>query len=102
MKNQNEHEKRCKAIQLHNEGIGFNKILQLVQRGKFWLSKWLKRNGAAYFIRKKLERQYVVATIFTHRKRLVVKQDNRIIKSFSFPIKCHIVVSLLPITRRKT
>jgi hypothetical protein len=59
-------------------------------------------NGATYFIRKKLEGQYVVATIFTHRKRLVVKQDNRVIKSFSFPIKGHIVNPLLPITRRKT
>jgi transposase len=43
MKNQNEYEKRCKAIQLYDEGVDFNKILQLVQRGKFWLSKWLKR-----------------------------------------------------------
>ncbi len=43
MKNQNEYEKRCKAIQLYNEGIGFNKILQLVQRSGVWLSKWLKR-----------------------------------------------------------
>jgi len=43
MKNQNEYEKRCKAIQLYKEGHGFNKILQLVQRGRFWLSKWLKR-----------------------------------------------------------
>ena len=59
-------------------------------------------NGSTYFIKRRLEGQYVVATIFTHRKRLVVKQDNRIIKSFSFPIKGHIVVPLLPITRRKT
>jgi len=59
-------------------------------------------NGSAYFIRKKLERQYVVATIFTHRKRLVVKQDNRIIKSFSFPIKGHSVAPLLPIARKKS
>lgn len=59
-------------------------------------------NGAACFIRKKLERQYIIATIFTHRKRLVVKQDNKVIKSFSFPIKGHIVDPLLPITRRKT
>ena len=44
MKNQNEYEKRCKAIQLHNEGYGFNKILQLVQRSRRWLSKWLKRS----------------------------------------------------------
>ena len=39
MKNQNEYEKRCKAIQLYDEGVSFNKILQLVQRGKFWLSR---------------------------------------------------------------
>ena len=43
MGNQNEYEKRCKAIQLYEDGFGFNKILQLVQRGKGWRSKWLKR-----------------------------------------------------------
>ena len=59
-------------------------------------------NGTAYFIRKKLEGQYVVATISTHRKRVVVKQDNRIIKSFSFPIRGHIVAPLLPVTKKKT
>ncbi|PIU46013.1 MAG: hypothetical protein COS95_00770 [Ignavibacteriales bacterium CG07_land_8_20_14_0_80_59_12] len=59
-------------------------------------------NGSTYFISRKLERQYVTATIFTHRKRLVVKQDNRIIKSFSFPIRGHIVAPLLPVTKKKT
>jgi len=44
MKNQNEYEKRYKAIQLYNEGIGFNKILQLVQRSGVWLSKWFTEN----------------------------------------------------------
>jgi len=48
-------------------------------------------NGSTYFIRKKLEGQYVVATIFPHRKRLVVKQENKIIKSFSFPIKGRLI-----------
>src|SRR3989338_8116191 len=43
MKNQNEYEKRCKAIQLYEEGFGFNKVLQLVQRSRRWLSKCLKR-----------------------------------------------------------
>lgn len=52
-------------------------------------------NGVQYFIRKKLEGQYVVATIFTQRKKLVVKHENKIIKTFSFPIKGHIVDSLL-------
>ncbi len=48
-------------------------------------------NGFSYFIRRKLERQYVIATIFTHRKKLVVKHENKIIKSFAFPIKGHVV-----------
>ncbi|PIQ94369.1 MAG: hypothetical protein COS27_08385 [Nitrospirae bacterium CG02_land_8_20_14_3_00_41_53] len=43
MKNQNEYERRCKAIQFYKDGYGFNKILQLVQRSRRWLSKWLKR-----------------------------------------------------------
>ena len=43
MKIQNEYAKRCKAIQLHKAGYGFNKIRQWVQRSKGWLSKWLKR-----------------------------------------------------------
>jgi hypothetical protein len=59
-------------------------------------------NGSTYFIRRKLEGQYVVATIFTHRKRLVVKQGNKIIKSFSFPIRGHIIAPLLQYTKRKT
>lgn len=59
-------------------------------------------NGSTYFIRRKFEGQYVIATIFTHRKRLVVKQDNKIIKSFSFPIEGHIVSPILPVTKRRT
>lgn len=58
-------------------------------------------NGSTYFIRRKLEGQYVIATIFTHRKRLVVKQENRVIKSFSFPVKGHIIAPLLSIANRK-
>jgi transposase InsO family protein len=61
-------------------------------------------NGTSYFIRRKLEGQYVIATINTHQKRLAVKQGskNKIIKSFSFPIRGRIIVPLLPITRRKS
>lgn len=58
-------------------------------------------NGSTYFIRKKLEHQYVVATIFSHRKRLVVKQENKIIKSFPFPIKGRIINPLLPVPKKK-
>ncbi len=52
-------------------------------------------NGFPYFVRRKLERQYVVATIFTYRKKLVVKHENKIIKSFAFPIKGHIINPVL-------
>lgn len=51
-------------------------------------------NGASYFIRRRLEGQYVVATIFSHRKKLVIKSDHRIIKSFPFPVKGPIVKPL--------
>lgn len=51
-------------------------------------------NGNQYFIRKKLEGQYLVATIFTQHKKLVVKHEGKTIKTFSFPIKGHIIDSL--------
>lgn len=59
-------------------------------------------NGASYFIRRKLEGQYVVATIFPHRKKLVVKSYNRVIKSFPFPVKGHIISPLLLVSKQKT
>lgn len=58
-------------------------------------------NGATYFIRRKLEGQYVIATLFTHRERLVIKQGNRVIKSFSFPIEGHIISPMLLHTKKK-
>lgn len=48
-------------------------------------------NGVQYFIRKKLEGQYIVATIFTRRKKLVIKHDGKTIKTFSFHVKGHII-----------
>jgi len=59
-------------------------------------------NGSTYFIKRRLEGQYVVATIFTHIKRLVVKQENKIIRSFSFPIKDRVVTPTLPVAKRRT
>jgi transposase InsO family protein len=58
-------------------------------------------NGSTYFVRRKLEGQYVVATIVSHKKRLVVKQGNKIIKAFTFPIKGRIIDPLFAITKRK-
>jgi transposase len=59
-------------------------------------------NGSSYFVRRKLEGQYVVATIIPQRKRLVVKQDKKNIKSFTFPLKGHVITPLLAKTKRKT
>jgi len=42
-------------------------------------------NGAEYFVRRKLERQYVVATLSTHHRRVFVKYEGRVIKTFPFP-----------------
>jgi hypothetical protein len=42
-------------------------------------------NGAEYFVRRKLERQYVVATLSTHHKRVFIKHEGRLIKSVPFP-----------------
>ncbi len=59
--------------------------------GEKFLDDWLTK----YFIRKKLEGQYIVATIFTQRKKLVVKHEGKTIKTFPFPIKGHIIDPLL-------
>jgi putative transposase len=61
----------------------------------------IELNGSTYFIQKKLEGQYVVGTIYTHRKRLVVKQGARVIKSFTFPIKGSIVDPMLRTPNKK-
>jgi len=42
-------------------------------------------NGADYFIRRKLERQYVVATLSTYHRRVFIKYDGKVIKTFPFP-----------------
>ncbi|OQZ01776.1 MAG: hypothetical protein B6D34_12695 [Candidatus Brocadia sp. UTAMX1] len=59
-------------------------------------------NGVPYFIRRKLEGQYVVATILTQRKKMVVKHENKIIKTFSFPIKGHIIDSIVVRKKKRT
>jgi len=61
----------------------------------------IELNGSTYFIREKLEGQYVVGTIYTYRKLLVVKQGARVIKSFAFPIKGPIVDPMLRIPRKR-
>lgn len=48
MKTQNEYEKRCKVIQLFKEGYVFNKVLQLVQRSRGWLSNIISYGDEFY------------------------------------------------------
>lgn len=38
-----EYEVRHKAVQLYQKGMGFERILRLVSRSRFWLTKWLRR-----------------------------------------------------------
>ena len=51
-------------------------------------------NGAEYFICRKLERQYVVATLSTHHRRVFIKHEGKLLKSFPFPFEGRIVEPL--------
>ena len=52
-------------------------------------------NGAEYFIRRKLERQYVVATLSTHHRGVFIRHEGKLVKSFPFPIPGPIIKPLL-------
>jgi hypothetical protein len=51
-------------------------------------------NGAEYFIRRKLERQYVVATLSTHHRTVYIKHDGKLVKTLPFPFTGRIVKPL--------
>ncbi len=51
-------------------------------------------NGAEYFIRRKLERQYVVATLSTHHRRVFIKHEGKLIKSIPFPFTGKVIEPL--------
>lgn len=59
-------------------------------------------HGVPYFIRRKLAGQYIMATVFTLRKKLVIKQQGRNIKFFPFRHNESVVSPLLPIPRGRT
>jgi len=44
----------------------------------------IKFNGAEYLILRKHEKPYVVATYLTHHRRVFVKLEGKVIKTFSF------------------
>jgi hypothetical protein len=51
-------------------------------------------NGQAYFIGKRLARHYVTATIYPHRRTLVVKHEGRVRKRFAFPVHEKLIAPL--------
>jgi transposase len=51
-------------------------------------------NGQTYFIGKRLARQYVTATVYPHRRALVVKYEGRVRKRFAFPVYERLVAPL--------
>jgi hypothetical protein len=55
--------------------------------------------GGAYRVGRRLARQYVVATLYTHRQELVVKLDGRVRKRFPVPIPEPVVAPLYPLPR---
>jgi hypothetical protein len=48
-------------------------------------------NGAEYFIRRKLERQYVVATLSVHHRRVFVKHEGKLVKVIPFPFTGQVI-----------
>lgn len=55
--------------------------------------------GGTYRVGRRLARQYVVATLYTHRREIVVKLDGRVVKRFSCPIREKVVAPLHPLPR---
>ena len=58
--------------------------------------------GDTYRVGRRLARQYVVATLYTHRREIVVKLDGRVVKRFSCPIREKVVAPLHPLPRGRS
>ncbi len=56
--------------------------------------------GRAYFVGKRLAGRYVVATIFTHHRILVVTHERRTVKQYLFPIREAVIAPLVPLSTR--
>lgn len=55
--------------------------------------------GGAYRVGRRLARQYVVATLYTHRQEIVVKLAGRVVKRFPCPLRERVVAPLYPLPR---
>jgi putative transposase len=55
--------------------------------------------GGSYRVGRRLARQYVVATLYTHRREIVVKLAGRVVNRFPCPIREPVVAPLYPLPR---
>lgn len=62
----------------------------------------IKLPGGTCRVGRRLARQYVVATLYTHRRELVVKLDGRVVKRFPCPIREKVVAPLHPLPRGRS
>jgi hypothetical protein len=51
-------------------------------------------NGAEYFVGRKLGHQYVVATLSTYHRRVLIRHDEKLIKSIPFPFMGKVIKTL--------
>jgi hypothetical protein len=51
-------------------------------------------NGAEYFVSRKLEHQYVVATLSIYHRRVFIKHDGKLIRSIPFPFTGSVITPL--------
>lgn len=56
--------------------------------------------GRAYFVGKRLAGRYVVATICTHRRILIVTHERRTVKQYPFPLREAVIAPLVPLSTR--
>jgi putative transposase len=56
---------------------------------------FIQVNAHGYFVGKRLARRYVTATIYPHRKELVIKHGRRVHKRFSFPVSEKLIAPLV-------
>ena len=55
--------------------------------------------GGTYRVGRRLAGQYVVATLYPHRRQLVITLEHRVVKRFPCPIRDKVVAPLYPLPR---
>ncbi len=58
--------------------------------------------GGTYHVERRLAGEYVVATLYTHRREIVVKLEGRVVKRFPCPIRGKLVPPLYPLPRGRS